>query len=191
MIDPLLARLERDADAEAAQILEDGRARAAAISGASDARIAERRAATVQRRETAARVQHERALARSRRMARARVLEARATLLDRLFEQVRATLPAVAASSAYRATLRTRLERLRAYTGGQPITIQCMPSLAGALRRLAKTNGHLRITPDRQIAAGFRVLCGDGGVEIDARLESRLERLRPRLALDALAELAI
>ena len=189
MIESLLARLERDADTEAARILEEGRARAAAITAASDARIAERRAATVQRREAAARAQHERALAHSRRAARARVLEARTALLDRLFEQVRAGLPAVAASSAYRAGLGARLDQLKAYTGGQSVTIQCMPSLAGALRRLVKTNGHLRIEPERQIAAGFRVLSVDGRMEIDARLESRLERLRPRLALEALAEL--
>lgn len=190
MIASLLARLEQDADAEAARILDDGRARAAAITAASDARIAQRRAATVQRRETAARAHHERALAHSRRAARARVLEARTALLDRLFERVRAELPVVAASSAYYDTLGTRLERLRGYTGGQPVTIQCMPSLVGAIRRLARTNGHLRIAPDRQIAAGFRVLSDDGRVEIDARLESTLERMRPRLALEALRELS-
>lgn len=190
MIAPLLARLERDADAEVARILNDGRVRAAAITAASDARIAERRATTLQHRETSVHAQHERALARSRRAARARVLEARTALLERLFEQVRAGLPAVAESSTYRATLGTRLERLRVYTGGAPVTIQCAPSLAGALRRLVKTNGHLRIEPDRHVAAGFRVLSMDGRMEIDARLESRLERLRPRLALEALAGLS-
>lgn len=190
MIEGLLARLERDADGEIARILDDGRARAAAITAASDARSAEQRAATLQRRESTARAQHERALARSRRAARARVLEARAALLDRLFERVRADLPAIAASSAYRATLGTRVERLRVYTGGQPVTIQCAPALVGAMRRLVKTNGHLRIAADRDVAAGFRVLSADGRLEIDARLESRLERLRPRLALEALAELS-
>jgi vacuolar-type H+-ATPase subunit E/Vma4 len=190
MIESLLARLERDADTEAARILEDGRARAAAITAASDARIAERRAATVQRRETTARAQHERALAHSRRTARARVLEARAALLDRVFEQVRAGLPAVAASSAYRSSLGPRLERLRVYTGDQPITIQCSPALTGPLRRLVRTNGQLRVTSNPSMGAGFRVLSADGRVEIDASLASRLERLRPRLALEALAALS-
>lgn len=191
MIDALLARLERDTSGEAARILEDGRARAAAITAASDARIAERRAATVRRRETTARGQHERALAGYRRAARARVLEARTALLDRLFEQVRASLPDLAASSEYRAGLATRLERLRLYTRDQAVTIQCAPSLAGELRRLVKTNGHLRIASDPHIGAGFRLLSDDGRVEIDARLECQLERLRPRLALEALAALPV
>lgn len=189
MIDELLATLERQSGAEIAQIRADGQARAAELTAASERRIAERRAATLGRRETEAHARHERELSRIRHAARARVLEARAALLERVFEQLRRALPSVATSSAYRAGLAARLRRLRAYSGETPVTIECMPALAAALRRLVKTNGDLRIRGDRHIAAGFRLVTTNGRVEIDARLDTLLERRRPRLALEALAAL--
>lgn len=190
MIDALLATLERDADAAVARVLQDARAAADAIMAESERRIAARRAQTLGRRETTARAQLERALAGARQKARETVLNARAALLERVFAVLRVTLPAVAASPAYLAGLPGELARIAACIGEQAATIHCAGALAPALRRLITSNGHVRIRVDTSISAGFRTVTEDGTLEVDATLASRLERLRPRLALDALAALS-
>lgn len=190
MIDTLLATLEREAEAEIARVLDDARARAAELTRATDEKIAARRGQLLGPREIAARAEHERVLADARRAARASVLEARAALLDRLFVAIRAILPQLAGSAAYRGTLARQLQRLSAFAGDQRVTIRCMPALTATLRRLIKANGHIRIQPDEGISAGFCLTTADGALDVDASLESRLERLRPRLALDALAALS-
>jgi len=189
MIDALLARLERDAEAEIARVLADGRAQAAAVTAQAEERIAQRRQATLVRRETEGRVGMERALAGARHTARERVLQARETLLERCFAQLRAALPSLAATAAYRAALAGDVARTLAFAGDRKAIVRCAPALTTALRRLVKTNGRLSIKPDARIAAGFRVATADGGLEVDATLEGRTLRLRPRLALEALAAL--
>lgn len=189
-MDALLQTLEREAEAEIARVLDDARARASELTRAADERIAARRGATLERRETEARKDHERVLAGARHTARTRVLEARAALLDRLFVQIRAVLPELAQSAAYRRNLAGQLQRLRAFAGDQPVTLRCMPALTTTLRGLVKTNGHVRIRGDARIAAGFFVTTADGALDVDGSLESRLERLRPQLSLEALAALS-
>jgi V/A-type H+-transporting ATPase subunit E len=190
MIDALLATLEREADAEIARVKQEAEARAAALTAAAEQRMTARRNATLSRHETAARAEHERALATARVAARAKVLAARAELLERVFERLRQELPKLTVSPAYRAGLPSQIGRLKVFAGDDPVTLQCNPTLAAALRRVVKTNGRLRIHPDRRIAAGFRLITADGVLEVDATLESRLERLRPRLALETLAALS-
>jgi len=189
MIDALLATLEREADAEITRVTDDARARAAELTAAADQRMKTRRELTLGRHEAEAWAQHERALAAVRQAARAHVLKARASLLDRVFQQLQAVLPEVARSAAYRRTLAAQWQRLSAFAGDGPALVRCTPALTAALRRLIKTNGHLRIRPDAHIAAGFCVTTADGALEVDGSLESRLERLRPQLALEALAAL--
>jgi vacuolar-type H+-ATPase subunit E/Vma4 len=190
MIDALLATLEREAEAEISRVMDDARARAAEIVVAAEQRIALRREQTLEQRTTEARAEHERALASRRADARTRVLAARAALLDRLFVRLRLELPAVAASAAYRAGLGRQLEHLSSFAGDRSITVHCNPALAATLRNVMPTNGRLPIRPDPHIAAGFRLTTADGTLEIDATLETRLEQLRPRLALEALAALS-
>ena len=191
MIDALLATLERDAEAEISRVMDDARARAAEIVAAAEQRIARRREQTLEQRTTEARAEHERALAATRAAARAQVLAARAALLDGLFARVRAELPAVAASAAYRAGLARQLEHLSVFAGDRSITVRCNPALTATLRHVIKTNGRWPIRSDSHIEAGFRLTAADGTLEIDATLENRLERLRPRLALEALAALSL
>jgi vacuolar-type H+-ATPase subunit E/Vma4 len=191
MIDALLATLERETDAEVTRVLDEARAQAADLTRAAEQRMAERRAAMLGKRETEARAQHERALAGLRLSARARVLQARAALLDRVFEALRAALPELAQSTAYRRDLAQRVHRLSAFAGDQAVTVRCTPALSAALRRLVQTNGHIRIRSDASIAAGLLVTTADGALDVDGSLESRLEQLRPQLALEALAALGV
>ena len=191
MIDALLATLAREAETEISRVLDDARARAAEIVAAAEQRIALRREQTLEQRTATTRAEHERALATTRVAARAQVLTARGALLDRLFDRLRAELPAVARSAAYRAGLPRQLEHLKTFAGNRSVAVSCNPALAPTLRNVVKTNGRLPIRADSEIAAGFRLTTADGTLEIDATLENRLERLRPQLALEALAALSI
>jgi vacuolar-type H+-ATPase subunit E/Vma4 len=190
MIDALLSTLEREAEVEIARVMEDARARAAELITAAEQRMAARRQLSLEQRTEEARAEHERALAGARATARAQVLAARAALLDRLFARLHSELPAVAASAPYRAALGRQLEDLSTFAGDRSITVRCNPALAAALRRVMKANGRWPIRPDSSIAGGFRLTTDDGTLEIDATLEDRLEQLRPRLALEALAALS-
>ena len=190
MIDALLATLQREAETEISRVMDDARARAAEIIAAAEQRITLRREQTLEQRTATARTEHERALAGTRAAARAQVLAARAALLDRLFARLRAELPAVAGSAAYRAGLGRQLEHVRSFAGERSITVHCNPALAATLRNVMRKNGRLPVRPDPHVAGGFRLTTADGMLEIDATLEDRLERLRPQLALEALAALS-
>ncbi len=189
MIDALLSSLEREADAEIERVRADARTRAAALTSQAADRCARRREATLGRRESAGRAALERALAGARHRARERALQARESLLDRFFPQLWAALPALAATSAYRAALARDVARTLAFAGDRKALVHCAPALTSLMRRLVKANGRLSIKSDPRIAAGFKVATADGGLEIDGTLEGRALRLRPRLALEALAAL--
>lgn len=189
MIDALLAGLERAAEAEIVRVAAEGRAQAAALQAQAEQRIADRRQAALGQREVEGRAALERSLAGARHLARQRALLARASLLDRFFTALEAALPALAAGAAYRETLPRDVARTLAFAGEQQAVVHCAPALTGQMRRLVKTNGRLRIDPDPHIAAGFRVVTADGALEVDGTLEGRAQRLRPRLAVEALAAL--
>lgn len=192
MIDALLASLERETDTEIARVREEAQARVAELTYAAEQRMTARREQALGRREVTARAELERALAGARETVRTETLNARAALLERLFAHLRAGLSDVAASAAYRARLGGQVKALMRFAGNQPVTLRCDPALAATLRSLFTTNGagngRPHIEPDRHIAAGFSLTTT--GLEIDATLETRLERLRPRLALEALRMLS-
>ena len=189
MIDALLAGLERAAEAEIAKVGVEARAQAAALTAQTEQRIAHRRQAALGQRESEGRAALERTLAGARHAAREHALQARANLLDRFFAALQETLPALAATAEYRAALAEDVARTVAFAGEQKAVVQCAPALTAHLRRLVNTNGRLRVKADPRIAAGFKVRAEDGGLEVDGTFEGRALRLRPRLALEALAAL--
>jgi len=190
-MDALLASLEREADAEIERLRSDARARAAALTAQAADRLRRRREATLGQREQEGRAALGRALAGARHEARGRVLQARDALLERLFGELRAALPAIIGTAAYRAALPAAFTRTLAFAGDQAVIVHCAPALAALLRPLVKSHGGLTIHPDPELTAGFRITTTDGVLEVDGTLEGRVERLRPRLALEALAALGV
>jgi len=189
MIDALLAGLERAAEAEIARVASDGWAQAAAVTAQAEQRIARRRQEALGQREAEARAALERSLADARHGARERVLRARAQLLDRFYAALRETLSELAAGAGYRAALPLDVARALAFAGEQDVVVHCAPALATVMRHAVKTNGRLSVKSDPGIGAGFKILAADGRLEVDGTLEGRALRLRPRLALEALAAL--
>jgi vacuolar-type H+-ATPase subunit E/Vma4 len=166
VIDALLATLERAAEEEIARILAAARARAAALAEEAEERVGRRRKEALGRREEERRGGVERAVAAARHTARLRVLTARERFLARVFAQLEQALPPTAAGAAYRASRASAIARAHAFTGGQRAVVR------------------------RALTGGFRLVTADGRLEVDCTLAGRVERLRPRLALEALAALS-
>jgi vacuolar-type H+-ATPase subunit E/Vma4 len=167
MIEALLARLEREAEAEITRVAAEGHAAAAAITASAADALARRQEQALARGEESRREAVERSVAAARHAARQRVLVARAQFLSRVFAALEKALPEIAAGPAYRAALSRDVARAHAFTGP-----------ARAVVRRAPTGG-------------FRLVTVDDRLEVDCTLAGRLERLRPRLALDALAALGL
>jgi vacuolar-type H+-ATPase subunit E/Vma4 len=169
----------------------DGHSRAAAVASQAADRLARQREETLGRREEEGRAALERALVDARRAARGRVLVARATLLGKLLGALRASLPAIIDTAAYRAALPPVFARTVTFAGDQAAIVHCAPALAPLLRSLIKSHEGLTVRPDPALADGFRIVTTDGVLEVDGTLGGRAERLRPRLALEGLAALGL
>jgi vacuolar-type H+-ATPase subunit E/Vma4 len=188
-MDALLAILEREAEAEVERLRADGHSRAAAVASQAADHLARQREETLGRREQEGRAALERALVDARRAARGRVLVARETLIGKLFGALRASLPAIIDTAAYRAALPAVFARTVTFAGDQAAIVHCAPALAPLLRSLIKSHEGLTVRPDPALADGFRIVTTDGALEVDGTLGGRAERLRPRLALEGLAAL--
>ncbi len=183
----LLAALERDAGTQADAILAAARAEAERVASDTEARIATQRAAARATTETVRRGELERDLARARREAQARVLAARGGLIDRVERAVRGLLPEAMKQPAYLESLAPALQEALSSAGDVPVEIRCSPPLEQSIRRLVSGRPSATVTADAAVGSGFRVRSEDGGMEVDATLESRLVRERAQLALHALA----
>jgi vacuolar-type H+-ATPase subunit E/Vma4 len=188
-LEHLLTALERDAAAQAEALLAAARAEVANIVRDADARLARRRSDLLGSREAELRGAAAAALGEARRASRATVLEARERLLERVLAAARAMLPDALASAAYRAALPDHLtEGLRAIGDG-PAVIRCPESLVPAVQAAVAARQNASVRADPTSGSGVIVATADGAVEADGTLEGRLERVRPRLALEVFARL--
>jgi vacuolar-type H+-ATPase subunit E/Vma4 len=191
-LEHLLDALERDANAQIDQLLAQARAEADGVTAAATTALAQRRGAAADARERTRLLEVEQAVTRARRSARRSVLEARERLLERVFTAARSALPAAAASAGYRAGLPAALAGALAALGDVEAVIRCPESLARDLERLRPpATPPVRVVVDPAAGSGLRVASGDGAVEVDDTLETRLDRLRPDLARQVLAQLGL
>jgi V/A-type H+/Na+-transporting ATPase subunit E len=188
-LEQLLEALERDAGAEVERVLADGREKAERIAAAAAAERERRRRAATQNREHDRRELTERGLSDARRVARRAVLEAQQVLLDRVFQAVRARLPAAVGSAGFEKTVPARVSAALVALGNEPAVIHCPEALVATLRRLA--GARATIVADPACGSGFTVDTADGVLRVDETLETQLERQRPALARSALDVLAV
>jgi vacuolar-type H+-ATPase subunit E/Vma4 len=180
----LLAALERDAAAQADALLAGARATAAAIARDADERLARRRSDVLGAREAELRAAAEAGLGEARRAARRGVLEARQRLLERVFAAARALFPRALADDAYRAALPEHLAQALSAVGEEAAVIRCADALVPAVRAALARKKHLAVQGDAAAPPGVTVVTADGAITVDNTLDGRLERLRPRLALE-------
>jgi vacuolar-type H+-ATPase subunit E/Vma4 len=158
-IDDLLSALQREAEAEIRAIGTEAHGEAERIATAAACRCAELTRAAADEHRAAAEARADAEIAAATREAARRVLSARAAMLERLHEAVAAELPGLV-DEAMRARLRAAA---RAIVGE-----------AQAVEQAAAT--------------GLRLEVDGGRLAIDATLESLLERLWPRLRIEAVRE---
>jgi vacuolar-type H+-ATPase subunit E/Vma4 len=151
--------------------------------------IIRRTAGAVADHEAALRREAEKALVVSRREAQRKVLEARHQLLERVFSAVRTLLPAARTQPGYAAALGTDVRDVLDCLGQRGAVLRCAPDDATALRTLDTGRTDLKIEPDPAIDAGVLGLAADGSVVVDRSLASRLELMRPRLAIEVVRRL--
>lgn len=156
----LLQTLEREAAARADARVAEAQADAARILAAHAAELEARRMAVLASREQALRADGERSIIAARRDAERTRLLARHELLTRVRDRARAALAMQAGSDCGHRAISALGLRARTYLGDP----------AGARTITQPT--------------GVRLVDADGTVEVDATLESVLERLWPALAMD-------
>jgi vacuolar-type H+-ATPase subunit E/Vma4 len=186
-LDHLLAALEREAAAQAEALLAAARAQATEIARDADARLERRRSDLLGSREAELRGAAAAALGAARRASRATVLEARQRLLERVLARARALLPEALASDAYRAALPEHVAQGLRAIGDEPAVIRCPQSLVTAVRAAVRDRKDVSVRGDKASGSGVSIATMDGAIEADNTLDGRLERLRPRLALEVLA----
>jgi vacuolar-type H+-ATPase subunit E/Vma4 len=187
-LDPLLAALRHQADAEREQLLAAARAEAGRLVSEAEARTRTERTGQVDARRSAFQSAAELRAADARRTARRGVIEARQRLLDRVFGAALDLIPEAGVGLAYRATLPARLRRALACTGDAPVAIHGAPGIAAELGSLTAAQAHCVVRAAPEIRAGLRLATVDGRLDVDDTLEGQLERRRPELSLGVLAD---
>jgi vacuolar-type H+-ATPase subunit E/Vma4 len=177
----LLAALERDAEARAAEELqraedEAERLRRAAASEGS-ARVEER----LTEHARALRARSEERLVEARRKAEARLLEARWALLDRVFEGALALQGEVRGWTSYAAALERDVRTLLALTRDEEVTLLCASADRAGVTAAAGAGPGVEASPE--LAAGVKLRSADGRLEMDRSLTARLVAARPALAI--------
>jgi len=177
----LLASLEREAEAKAAEELERAEdeaerlRRAAADEGS--ARMEER----LKEHARVLRARAEERLVEARRKAEARLLEARWALLDRVFEGALALQGEVCGWTSYAGALERDVRKLLALTRGEEVTLLCASADRAGVAAAAGVGPGVEESPE--IPAGVKLRSADGRLEMDRSLTARLAAARPALAI--------
>ena len=183
-----------------AAVEAEGRERAVRIRREAEqeaARIGAEAAAERDRRLARALRDHERQLRRefrgrqdaTRRETLDRVLAERDALLDRVFAAARRALPRDLETPGTRSTFEARLESALASLP-ESVVVRCPASSCDVVREALAGRAGVRVDPDSDMESGFRAVCIEENVEVDATLATLLELHRPRLAIDVLKRLA-
>lgn len=187
-LEELLHRLERDADKRVADIEARARGEIEAIeaTAAQESSRESEAALTSLRTQRRARLEHE--LSEVRRAARADRLRAEHALLERVLGRAAELLDGITIDDRYLSAVSARLLEALLFVEGRAARVRCRPALAPALRRATSARADVTVEEIASMPAGFSVVTGDGSVEVDDTLATRLQRMRPRLMLELLAE---
>jgi vacuolar-type H+-ATPase subunit E/Vma4 len=187
-IDALRAALEAEAQVRAGDVLRRAFEEAWRIRHEAEAEAARRLAWTLAPHEAKLRRAARHSIGAARHRAQERVLRERQALLDRVFDEAASEWGAIIASDTYQRSLAEQVKHALGYLCG-PAVIECPPSLAPMLRSAIRARDDVEVAVDPGVPPGFRVRAQDGSVQVDATLEARLERERPRLAIELLRRL--
>jgi vacuolar-type H+-ATPase subunit E/Vma4 len=187
-LETLLAAVERDADAAIQARVVAGCRAAAEILREVEGEVTRRRAEHDDRVERELADLNIRELARLQRGHRVRLLQARADVLERIFARAASLLQSVP-EEQWSALIPRLTGECAAYLEGRAFTVTCPPGGVGAASlRLAPQPGS-RVIGVADAPPGVLARADDGSVTVDNTLAARLDRLRPRLAIELVGRL--
>ncbi len=188
-MDQLIAALERDAAAEVEKNVQRARAEAAGGLVGCREELAQRLDDELQHRERDLRARIALDMARAHRAGHSEVLRARDVLLGRVRTAVGRRMEELAQDPGYVAQVADELRQAVGYLAEGPAEVVCRPQLAAPLAAAAGAlgRGDLSLREDPGLGTGFVLRARDGHAEVDARLDTRLERMWPELSLAVLA----
>ena len=178
------SELRRRAEETATSILREARAEADRLVDEAQRIAEERRSEAIQDREAKYRSEARIAIAAERHEALRGVLEARTRAVERVLAELRSILPDASTTESYLASLADQISEALQYVDGDGAAVRCSPSLQAAIRAALRDRPQVRVEPDPDVGTGFVLTGAEGTVLVDGRLETRIERLAPTLAIE-------
>jgi vacuolar-type H+-ATPase subunit E/Vma4 len=179
----LLAALERNAAAEAAQVRAAARERATALIARAAAEVDRRRAIALERLEREGHARVAREAATAERVLRERSLAARALVLERVFAEA-ATRLARAGIDLWQPAVPGLVADTLRFLEDRPALLRCPPDADRSVRHAVGTDrAEVTVEPSGSSGPGVRGESRDGRVVVDNTLLGRLERMRDDLAV--------
>ena len=183
------AELRATAQRTADVILAEARMAAERITEEARRSVEGRRAELLKAKEAEYSTEARRAVAAAKHAAAELALVARTRLVERVLEHVRARLPEVARGDAYRSRLADELQQALAFVAGNDVAVRCSGDIAETVRDALRDRPDVRVEPDAGLGPGFIVAGSGGAVLVDGRLETRVDRLTPTLAIEIHSQL--
>jgi len=178
----LLAALERETEASAAEELRRAREEAERLCQAASLEGTARLEALLAEHARTLRAAGEEKLVAARRRAEARVLEARHALLGRVFDGALTLQDEARGWEAYPAALEQDVRSLLTLAAGErEVTLVCHPQDRGRVAAAAGDGVQVEALPE--VIAGVRLRAAQGRMEMDRTLPARLASSRAALAI--------
>jgi vacuolar-type H+-ATPase subunit E/Vma4 len=185
----LLRALEHDAEARIAEVQTEAVASSARLRVEGRERLEHRRSAELATRETALQSESARVLETTRQDAGRRVLTARARALERIQSRARDLLLRTEPDRRLLDGIALEVGTALEYFGDSGAVVRCAPAWGTALTPIVARRSNVKLEATNGVGPGAAIRAVDGTLEIDATLETRLDRLWPRLAIDLVREL--
>ncbi|MFW2389716.1 MAG: V-type ATP synthase subunit E [Polyangiales bacterium] len=176
--------LRRAAEATAESILSAAREESARITSEAAQQIDERRSAQIRDKEAEYGGLARASVAAEKHDALQAVLVAQTTLIGRVLARARSLLPEMASSSTYLSELPEELREALQFVGGDSRVVRCSKAIEPVVRDTLREDAGVSVELFAQEGTGFVVVGGDGSVMVDGRLDSRIDRLAPSLAIE-------
>jgi vacuolar-type H+-ATPase subunit E/Vma4 len=181
--------LRRSAERTMASILGSAKEEAEQLASEADETIGSRRRAVMEDKAAQYRSEARVATAGARHSAMQAVLIARTSLVDRVLEQARALLPALAENEKYLSELSDEVSTALQFVESDGAILRCAPALEPPIREALLGRPEVKVESSADVGTGFVLRGADGSVVVDGRLEGRLERLSSTLAIEIHARL--
>ena len=185
----LLRALEQDAEARIAEVRAEAGASATRLRVEGRERLERRRSAELATRETELQSEAARVLETARQEAGRRVLTARAQALERIQRRARDLLLQTEPDRRLLDGIALEVTAALEYFGDSGAVVRCASVWGPALKPIVARRSNIRLEATNGVGPGAAIRAADGSLEIDATLETRLDRLWPRLAIDLVREL--